>query len=158
MRDYTSTKGRSSKICTRVPPGDLWSELSPAFSRGSDVSKTILIADDNKLLLATLRQVLECQPGFVACGETVNGKDAIEKAQRLKPDLIVLDISMPVMNGLDAAHTLRQMMPDLPILLFTIHKTRLSAAEALASRASGVAFKGDGIRGLVSQVKTLLRS
>jgi DNA-binding NarL/FixJ family response regulator len=122
------------------------------------VQKTILIADDNKLLLATLRQVLECQPGFVVCGEAVNGQDAIEKALRLKPDLIVLDISMPVMNGLDAAHTLRQMMPYVPILLFTIHKTRLSAAEALASGASGIAFKGDGILGLVNQAKTLLHS
>ena len=88
-------------------PSRLLERTLPSFSRGSDVSKTILIADDNKLLLATLRQVLECQPGFVVCGEAVNGKDAIEKAQRLKPDLIVLDISMPVMNGLDAAHTLQ---------------------------------------------------
>ena len=120
------------------------------------MKKTILIADDSKLLLATLRQVLECQPGFEVCGEALNGKEAVETALELKPDLVVLDISMPVMNGLDAAYALRQRMPHVPILLFTMHKTRLSTAEALASGASGIAFKGDGISGLLTKAKALL--
>jgi DNA-binding NarL/FixJ family response regulator len=64
---------------------------------------------------------------------------------------------MPIVNGLDAAHTLRKAMPEVPILLFTIHDTRISTVEALAAGASAIAFKGDGITGLISQARQLLR-
>jgi DNA-binding NarL/FixJ family response regulator len=140
------------------PPGFrlclVW--LPPPALMGGDVNKTIFIADDNPMVLALMRQALEAQPGFEVCGEAADGEDAIIQASKLHPDLIVLDISMPVMGGLEAAHKLRQIMPTLPILMFTIHRTRLSSAEVFAAGANGVAFKGDGMGGLVSQARSLL--
>ena len=118
--------------------------------------KTIFIVDDNPLVLALVRQALETQPGFEVCGQAGNGRDAVEKAPKLNPDLIVLDLSMPLMGGLEAAHALRGLMPNVPILLFTIYKMRLSEAEVRASGASAVAYKGDGIAGLIKEAKTLL--
>lgn len=120
------------------------------------MSKKIFVADDNPMVLATVRQFLESQPGFEICGEAMNGEDAVEKAPKLNPDLVVLDVSMPVMSGLDAARRLRQIMPTVPILMFTIHRASLSPGEAVAAGASAVAFKSDGIRGLVSQARAML--
>jgi two-component system, NarL family, nitrate/nitrite response regulator NarL len=121
-----------------------------------NMNKTIFIADDNPMVLALMRQAFEAQPGLEVCGEAVDAQDAIEKASKLNPDLIVLEISMPIMAGLESAHNLRQIMPTVPILMFTVHKTRIQVAEVLAAGASAVAFKSDGMRGLISQARLLL--
>jgi chemotaxis response regulator CheB len=68
--------------------------------RESHLPKRILIVDDNPVIRDTLREVLEQESGWEVCGEAANGREGIEKAQQLKPDLIVLDLSMPVMNGI----------------------------------------------------------
>jgi DNA-binding NarL/FixJ family response regulator len=85
--------------------------------------------------------VLESQPEFEVCGEAENGRVAIDKAQRLKPDLIVLDLAMPVMNGLEAARILRATMPEIPILMYTSFATSNLAEEAMAAGATRVATK-----------------
>lgn len=119
------------------------------------VLKCILIADDNGAIRAATRHSLESQPGFEVCGEAVDGLDALKKARRLSPDLIILDLVMPRMNGLKAAHELRAMMIRVPIILFTLYADVVSAQDALAAGISAVVCKSD-LPGLNQQVESLL--
>jgi DNA-binding NarL/FixJ family response regulator len=91
-------------------------------------------------------------------GEAQNGRDAIDKAQESKPDLIVLDLSMPVMNGLEAAPLLRQMLPAVPIILFTLHDNETLEREALSVGISADVSKAASMKTLVDQAKNLLRA
>src|ERR1700730_14219621 len=84
-----------------------------------DVTKNILLVDDSELNRLATRHFLESQPGFKVCGEAVDGIDALEKASHLNPDLIILDIAIPRMNGLQTARELRARMFRAPIVLFT---------------------------------------
>jgi DNA-binding NarL/FixJ family response regulator len=94
------------------------------FGRGRfAVTKCILIVDDSPVLRKTLRQTLEQGGAWEVCGEAADGREAIKQAQRLKPDLVVLDLSMPVMNGLEAAHELKRLLPSLPLVMFTTFDT-----------------------------------
>jgi DNA-binding NarL/FixJ family response regulator len=83
------------------------------------VAKTILIADDNAVIRKILCQVFEHEEDYDICAEAVNGQEAIELALKHKPDLIILELSMPVMNGLDAARQLKRIMRSTPIILFS---------------------------------------
>ena len=80
------------------------------------MAKTVLIVDDNAYIRQALCELFEGEADFEPCGEAENGKEAIAKALELHPDLIVLDLSMPVMNGLDAARELKRLMPTVPPL------------------------------------------
>src|SRR5258707_15315316 len=105
--------------------------------------KRVLIVDDHLAVRRAVTRVLESQTDIEVCGEAENGRMAIEQAQRLKPDLIVLDLSMPVMNGLEAARVLRTMMPDIPILLYTSFATSNLTEAALAAGVSRVSSKSN---------------
>jgi len=83
------------------------------------LTKYILLVDDSELIRLATRHFLESQPGFKVCGEAVDGIDALEKASHLNPDLIILDIAIPRMNGLQTARELRARMFRAPIVLFT---------------------------------------
>jgi DNA-binding NarL/FixJ family response regulator len=97
------------------------------------MSKSILIVDDDKLVRRVLRSFVESRTHFDVCGEAVNGIDAIEKARTLNPDLIVMDLSMPVMNGLEAGAVLKAMLPKVPIVMYTVHDTAGMKVLALAA-------------------------
>ena len=105
------------------------------------ISKRVLIVDDHLAMRRAVTRVLQSQANVEVCGEAENGRDAIEQAERLKPDLIVLDLSMPVMNGLEAARILRVMMPETPILMYTSFATSNLTEEALAAGVSKVSIK-----------------
>jgi DNA-binding NarL/FixJ family response regulator len=81
--------------------------------------KSILIVDDNTFVRQALRNTFERESDLAVCGEAENGRDAIQQARQLHPDLIVLDLSMPVMNGLDAALELKRLMPFVPIIMYS---------------------------------------
>jgi DNA-binding NarL/FixJ family response regulator len=83
------------------------------------MSKIILVADNNEIVRREICTILLRETDCEVCGEAEHGLDAIEKAQRLHPNLIMLDLSMPVMNGIDAARALRAKMPNVPIIMFT---------------------------------------
>jgi CheY-like chemotaxis protein len=119
--------------------------------------KCILLVDDNAVIRRMLRAAFE-QPGWEVCGEAVNGQDAIDKAQDLKPDLIVLDLSMPVMNGLEAAPVLRHMMPTVPIILFTLYHSAVLEQRASSAGVTTVISKADSVNTLVHQADDLLRA
>lgn len=85
------------------------------------MAKSVLIADDNPVIRKMLCQMFECEQDYDLCAEACNGEEAISLALKHKPDVIVLDVSMPVMDGLTAARKLKEMMPELPIILLTQH-------------------------------------
>jgi DNA-binding NarL/FixJ family response regulator len=104
------------------------------------VPKCILIVDDHEHIRKLVRAFLESEAAFEVCGEAVDGFDAIQKAQALKPDLIILDLSMPRMGGVEAAQRLKKFLPQTPIVLFTWHGT-LSVAHCSSSRAPRSALR-----------------
>jgi DNA-binding NarL/FixJ family response regulator len=85
------------------------------------MARIVLVADDNPIVRKMLCQMFEREDDYDLCAEATNGKEAIELAKKHKPDLIILDLSMPVMNGFDAARELKRIMPNIPIILFTQH-------------------------------------
>src|ERR1700724_2098409 len=86
--------------------------------------KRVLIADDNSTVRAVIRTFLHDQEEIEICGEAVDGLDTLEKAQSLKPDLVLLDLVMPEINGAEVASILKQKMPDIRIILFTMYSER----------------------------------
>ena len=119
--------------------------------------KRVLVVDDHAAVRRAVIAVLESEPEFEVCGEAENGRIAIDKAQRLKPDLILLDLSMPVMNGLEAARVLHAIMPTIPILMYTSFATSDLAAEALAAGVSKVATKASP-PALIKDLQMLLKT
>jgi CheY-like chemotaxis protein len=85
------------------------------------MAKTILVADDDAQIRKALCEIFEREQDYNLCEQARNGNEAIEIATRCKPDLIILDFSMPVMSGIQAAKKLKLLMPDVPIILFTMH-------------------------------------
>jgi two-component system, NarL family, response regulator NreC len=83
--------------------------------------KRVLLVDDNVVVRSAVRRLLNSHPDFEVSGEAGDGREAIEKAESLKPDLVVLDLAMPVMTGLDAARVLRKKLPEVRIILLTAH-------------------------------------
>lgn len=118
--------------------------------------KNILIADDNAGVRALIRTYLEMQTDFEVCGEATDGVDAIEKIKELKPDLILLDLAMPKMNGAEAASIIKRTMPTVPIILFSVHGEKIGKSLASAVGVDIVLSKPDGISNLVESVKSLL--
>ena len=117
--------------------------------------KCILIVDDHEHTRKLIRSFLESLNGFV-CGEAVDGLDALRKAASLNPDLIVLDFPMPRMSGLETARVLNQMLPTVPIILFTMHKDVLWPPDMAALGITVVMSKVDGLDALGAQAKRLL--
>jgi DNA-binding NarL/FixJ family response regulator len=117
--------------------------------------KSILIVDDSKMVRGIVRVFLEAR-GYAVCGEAGDGVEAIEKARALKPDLIVLDFQMPRMNGIEAASALKGMMPNVPIILFTMYSDSLTKSTTEAVHVDLVVPKPEGIGKLAEGVGNLL--
>jgi DNA-binding NarL/FixJ family response regulator len=94
------------------------------------VNTRVLIAEDQEFTRKTLKALIESHPGWQICGEAENGHQAIQKASELQPDLIALDLSMPLMGGLAAARAIAETMPAVPILIYTLYVTPELAVEA----------------------------
>jgi DNA-binding NarL/FixJ family response regulator len=88
----------------------------------------ILVADDNELIRSSLCSVLQSRAGWIVCGEATDGNEALEKATQLKPDVILIDVSMPHLNGFEAANCIHEQVPDSEILIVTEHDSRTLAA------------------------------
>jgi DNA-binding NarL/FixJ family response regulator len=125
-------------------------------SNGEVMPKSILIVDDSDLIRRALRRMIEGSDHFLVCGEAVNGKEAIEKALQLKPDLIVLDLAMPEMNGLDAARVLKKILPTVPLILFTSHADSAVKEHARAVGFHAVVHKDTGGELILVHARNLL--
>jgi two-component system chemotaxis response regulator CheY len=120
------------------------------------MAKTVLIVDDNTYIRQALCDLFKREADFEVCGEAENGKEAIAKARELHPDLIVLDLSMPVMNGLDAARELKQLMPTVPLLMYSAFGDRLVEQQARLVGISELVSKSQPAAILVSKARSLV--
>lgn len=120
--------------------------------------KRVLLVDDNSVVRSLVRRLFELEADFEVSGEAGNGRDAIEKAENLKPDLIILDLSMPVMNGLDAAPLLRKVLPNTRIIMFTVQEGREIERLARAAGVNSVVSKYQAASELIRQAQVLLAS
>lgn len=120
------------------------------------MSKSILIAEDNAATRQVMLAYLELA-GLKVCGVAVDGLDVTTRAPVLKPSLVILDLAMPQMNGLEAARTLNQIMPELPLVLFTFHEGVICQSEAVGFGIDAVVPKSAGMNVLVKEVRRLLR-
>ena len=118
----------------------------------------ILIVDDNPSIRLLLRVFVESKTSFKVCGEASHGVEAIEKAKLLQPDLLLIDLAMPVMSGSEAAVVLKRSMPQMKIVLFTMHADNVGKALARAIGIDLVLDKTDGIFKLDAHLKSLLAS
>ena len=116
----------------------------------------ILLVDDNPNIRHLLRVYVETQTSFKICGEAGHGVDAIEKARGLQPDLVLLDLSMPVLGGAEAASVLKAMLPRTKIILFSMHLNDIPKALASAIGVDLALSKSDGITRLGDHLKSLL--
>jgi DNA-binding NarL/FixJ family response regulator len=121
------------------------------------VPKSVLIVDDHEAIRRELRRLFQSLPEFTVCGEAVDGADAISKAEQLSPDLVILDLAMPEMNGLEAAGALRYMLPDATLFLLTAYHTRELELAALQQGVHAVFSKYDNLDGLISRARTKLK-
>jgi DNA-binding NarL/FixJ family response regulator len=115
----------------------------------------ILLADDHEVVRRGMRVLLEARPGWQICDEAVDGRDAVEKAAYHKPDVVILDIGMPVLNGLEAARQIRKDQPAVEVLILTMHESEQVVREVVESGARGYVLKTDAGRALVKAVEAL---
>jgi DNA-binding NarL/FixJ family response regulator len=116
----------------------------------------ILIADDHEVARQGVRALLEEQAGWVVCGEASTGREAVAKAIELQPDIVVLDISMPELNGLEAMPQIRRVVPA-KILILTVHESDQVGTEALDAGADGYVLKSDAGRTLIEAIRAVLQ-
>lgn len=115
----------------------------------------ILIADDHDVVREGVRMLLQSQKHWRVCDEAVNGREAVDKARQHKPDVVVLDFSMPELNGVEATRQIRKALPRTEVLILTMHDSEQLAREALAAGARGLLLKTDVRRHLVAAVQAL---
>src|SRR6201993_2523318 len=115
----------------------------------------ILIADDHEVARQGIRSLLESHAGWEVCAEAKDGREAVEFANTVNPDLILLDIGMPNLNGLEAARQILASYPELPILILTMHDSDQVVREVLRAGARGFLLKSDAGRDLIAAVEAL---
>lgn len=115
----------------------------------------ILIADDHEMIRRGLRHILENHQDWEVCGEASNGRQALELAQKTLPNVILMDLSMPEMNGLEATRAIKKALPHTEILIFTMHETEELMRDVLSAGARGYLLKADASRQIVSAVEAL---
>jgi len=115
----------------------------------------ILVADDHEVVRQGVRILLQTQAGWEVCGEAATGREAVAKTEKLKPDIVILDIAMPEMNGVEAARRIRKARPETRILVLTIHESEDLVRELLEAGVSGYLLKTDAGRDLIAAVEAL---
>jgi len=112
----------------------------------------ILIADDHSVVRAGLRSLLESHPGWEVCAEAGDGREAVEKSAKLKPHVAVLDIGMPLLNGVEATRRIRKSSPETEILILTMHESEDLVQQVTEAGARGYILKDDADRILIAAV------
>jgi DNA-binding NarL/FixJ family response regulator len=115
----------------------------------------ILLADDHDIVRRGLRELLEQQPGWSVCAEAANGREAVEMALEHRPQVAILDLTMPELNGLEATRRIRQALPETQVLVFTMHDSEELLRGVLRAGARGYLLKSDAARQLVPAVESL---
>jgi DNA-binding NarL/FixJ family response regulator len=118
-------------------------------------SLKILVGDDHEVVRKGVRALLEAHPGWVVCAEVSNGREAVEQSLAHAPDVVVLDVGMPELNGLEAAREVRAAVPRAAVLILTVHDTEEIVRQVLTAGARGYVLKSDAGRDLVAAVEAL---
>jgi len=119
------------------------------------MAKKILIADDNPIIRKMLYRIVESQGGYDLCAEAENGFQAIALAVKHRPDLVILDMVMPVMNGIDAAREIKEILPGVPIVLFTEYADILTEPAIMKLSVDRVVSKNGGFS-LLGHIRSLI--
>ena len=135
----------------------LYNSLRVSSKQVNGMALRILIADDHAVFRRGVRGLLEEQPGWHVVGGASNGRQAVEMARELQPDVVVLDIRMPELNGLDATRHILQLSPGSEILILTLHNSDHSAGEVRKAGAGVYILKSDAGQDLVASVSALQR-
>lgn len=120
------------------------------------VSIRLLIADDHALVRSGLRSMLQREPGIEIVGEARNGREAVEFCRSLRPDLVLMDVRMPEMDGLEATRAIKQGRPEISVLMVTMHENRDYMLEATKAGAAGYVLKDAPREELVSAVRRVV--
>lgn len=114
-----------------------------------------IVADDHEVVRRGVRALVESHPGWTVCGEAANGREAVRLAQELRPDLVVLDVTMPEMNGLEATRAIRSSVPGTEVILLTVHDSDQLLDQAMSAGARGYVLKDDAARHLIDAIDAL---
>jgi DNA-binding NarL/FixJ family response regulator len=131
------------------------SSTSNAILRTGTKALRILVVDDHDIIRRGLKQLLTAKPGWEVCGEAKTGREAVTMAEQMKPDVVVMDISMPDLNGLEAARRIHKEVPKTGILILTMHFSDQLVREVVDSGARGYILKSDADKDLVSAVEAI---
>jgi len=115
----------------------------------------VLLADDHEVLRRGLRALIESHPGWSVLGEASNGWKAIEMAMTLRPDVAVLDVTMPELNGLETTRKIHRIMPEIEVLILTVHESQEMLRQALLAGARGYVLKSDAGRELLKALEAV---
>jgi two-component system chemotaxis response regulator CheY len=134
---------------------------NPAISGAADTCgtvpvRTILIVDDSHFERSVIRSAVHTLTKFHVCGEASDGAEAINKAKELRPDLVIMDLAMPQMNGVEVAMVLKNTMPKVPVVLFTLYAEQLRGAIPQSSGVTIIVSKTDGLAPLLECIHRLL--
>ena len=118
----------------------------------------ILVADDYETVRKGVCAILSARKDIEVCAEAANGEEAVQKAKELKPDVVIMDFSMPLMDGLSAAKEILRMFPEMPILMFSMHKMEALTEAAKNAGVRGFVTKGESAQNLLQAVDSVLRN
>ncbi len=118
--------------------------------------KHVLVVDDSFTVRQVLKRYLSTRSDVVVCGEAVNGREAVQRAMALKPDLVLLDLAMPELNGAEVASVLKGAMPDTRIILFTMYRDNIGKYLSSAAGIDVVLSKPDGVTKLAAAIDSAL--
>ena len=119
------------------------------------MSLRILVVDDHAVVRRGVRTLLESRAGWEVCGEATTGRDAVEQCKRLQPDIVVIDLSLPELNGLDATRQILKGSPETEVLVFTMHHSEELIRDTLQAGARGYVLKSDASESLIAAVDSL---
>jgi DNA-binding NarL/FixJ family response regulator len=119
------------------------------------MSLRILVVDDHAVVRRGVRSLLESRDGWEVCGEATTGRDAVEQSKRLRPDVVVMDLSLPELNGLDATRQILRDAPATEVLVLTMHQSEELVRDVLHAGARGYVLKSDADENLINAVESL---
>jgi DNA-binding NarL/FixJ family response regulator len=117
---------------------------------------SVLVVDDNPAVRKVICELFAREADFQVCAHAENGREGLLKAQELEPDLVVTDLTMPLMNGLEETRALKKLMPSVPVILYSANMDTFVEKEALAAGASAAVAKGDVVAVMIPTARTLL--